>query len=210
MRTASTSAFRFRRVSMGFFETEQVDGLTGRQYEAMSFIKWYMDCHQHRMAPRLVDICEALKLKSVSTASKLVNALIRKGYLERDPHVSRGLSLTHAGRNFQGLSLDLSAFLKDVWALDPDDCTGLTRDLDDAETQLGLSTRLIMSFLRHLDEADAERTLDQGLDHRDRITELFPKARTVTIKDASHWIHADQPEAFLKTVQAFLGVVVLP
>ncbi len=48
--------------------------------------------------------------------------------------------------------------------------SGLTRALDDAAAELGLSTRLIMSFLRHLDEADAERTLDQGLDHRDRIT----------------------------------------
>ncbi len=48
--------------------------------------------------------------------------------------------------------------------------TGLTRALDDAKTQLGLSSRLIMSFLRHLDEADAERTLEQGLDHRDKIT----------------------------------------
>jgi len=44
-------------------------------------------------------------------------------------------------------------------------------------------------------------------DHRARILELFPKARTVTIKDASHWVHADQPGAFLKTVSAFLGAV---
>lgn len=44
-------------------------------------------------------------------------------------------------------------------------------------------------------------------DHRDRITELFPAARTVTIKDSNHWVHADKPEAFLKTVQAFLGAV---
>ena len=44
-------------------------------------------------------------------------------------------------------------------------------------------------------------------EHRDRISELFPNARTVTIKDANHWVHADQPEAFLKTVQAFLGAV---
>jgi pimeloyl-ACP methyl ester carboxylesterase len=43
--------------------------------------------------------------------------------------------------------------------------------------------------------------------HRVRISELFPKSRTVTIKDANHWVHADQPEAFLKTVQAFLGAV---
>ncbi|MGB0629568.1 MAG: alpha/beta fold hydrolase [Alphaproteobacteria bacterium] len=44
-------------------------------------------------------------------------------------------------------------------------------------------------------------------EHRARILELFPKARTVTIKDASHWVHADQPAAFLKTAQAFLGAV---
>ena len=37
--------------------------------------------------------------------------------------------------------------------------------------------------------------------------ELFPKSRTVTIKDANHWVHADQPEAFLKTVKAFLGAI---
>lgn len=43
--------------------------------------------------------------------------------------------------------------------------------------------------------------------HKERIAELFPKARTVTIKDANHWVHADQPEAFLKTVQAFLATV---
>lgn len=43
--------------------------------------------------------------------------------------------------------------------------------------------------------------------HRDRILELFPKSRTVKIKDANHWVHADQPEAFLKTVDAFLGAV---
>ena len=44
-------------------------------------------------------------------------------------------------------------------------------------------------------------------DHRARIAELFPKARTVTIKDAAHWLHADRPEAFLKTVGAFLQAV---
>lgn len=47
---------------------------------------------------------------------------------------------------------------------------GLTRALDDARAQFGLSTRLIMSFLRHLDEASAQQTLDQGLGHRDKIT----------------------------------------
>jgi adenosine deaminase len=45
---------------------------------------------------------------------------------------------------------------------------GLTRAIDDA-AELGVRARLIMCFLRHLDEADAERTLDQALEHEDRI-----------------------------------------
>ena len=44
--------------------------------------------------------------------------------------------------------------------------------------------------------------------HRDRIVELFPAAQFVTIKDAAHWVHADQPVAFLRTVGAFLGTLV--
>jgi adenosine deaminase len=46
---------------------------------------------------------------------------------------------------------------------------GISAALADAERRLGLTSRLIMCFLRHLDEADAERTLDQALPHRDRI-----------------------------------------
>lgn len=43
--------------------------------------------------------------------------------------------------------------------------------------------------------------------HKARIAELFPKSRIVTIKDAAHWVHADQPEAFVRTVEAFLGAL---
>src|SRR5215470_8325350 len=46
---------------------------------------------------------------------------------------------------------------------------GLTRAQTDAEKGLGLSSRIIMCILRHLDEADAERTLDQALRYKDRI-----------------------------------------
>ncbi|PPR09482.1 MAG: Esterase YbfF [Alphaproteobacteria bacterium MarineAlpha11_Bin1] len=45
------------------------------------------------------------------------------------------------------------------------------------------------------------------VNHRSRIRELFPEAFTVTIRDASHWVHADQSEAFIKTVTAFLQSV---
>jgi pimeloyl-ACP methyl ester carboxylesterase len=37
------------------------------------------------------------------------------------------------------------------------------------------------------------------------ITALFPQARLVTIADAGHWVHADQPQAFADLVEAFLG-----
>ena len=45
---------------------------------------------------------------------------------------------------------------------------GISRALDDAQARLGISSRLIMCFLRHLDEADALRTLDEAMACRDR------------------------------------------
>lgn len=46
---------------------------------------------------------------------------------------------------------------------------GLSRAQADAEKELSLRSRAIMCFLRHLDAADAERTLDQALAHKDKI-----------------------------------------
>src|SRR5216684_8066326 len=46
---------------------------------------------------------------------------------------------------------------------------GLHRAIADARRELGVNASLIMCFLRHLDEADAERTLDCALALRDRI-----------------------------------------
>ena len=46
---------------------------------------------------------------------------------------------------------------------------GLSRALADAERELGVRARLILCFLRHLDESDAERTLDEALPYKDRI-----------------------------------------
>ena len=46
---------------------------------------------------------------------------------------------------------------------------GLTRARADAERQFGMTTALNLCFLRHLDEADAERTLDEALPWRDRF-----------------------------------------
>ncbi len=46
---------------------------------------------------------------------------------------------------------------------------GLSRAIADAKRQLGVDASLIMCFLRHLDEADAEKTLDLALAFRDKI-----------------------------------------
>ena len=46
---------------------------------------------------------------------------------------------------------------------------GIWRACRDAEARWGLTTSLIMCFLRHLDEASAFQTLEQALAYRDRI-----------------------------------------
>jgi adenine deaminase len=46
---------------------------------------------------------------------------------------------------------------------------GLLRAQADSEVELGITSRAIMCILRHLDEADALRTLDQALPYKARI-----------------------------------------
>jgi adenosine deaminase len=46
---------------------------------------------------------------------------------------------------------------------------GLQRGIDEARTAHGITAQLIMCFLRHLDEADAEATLDLALAYKHRI-----------------------------------------
>ncbi len=41
-------------------------------------------------------------------------------------------------------------------------------------------------------------------EHGDAMRELFPSTRLVTIKGAGHWVHSEQPEAFVSTLRAFL------
>ena len=41
-------------------------------------------------------------------------------------------------------------------------------------------------------------------EHRPAIRSLFPRARFVTLKNAGHWLHADNPTGFVGVVEAFL------
>ncbi|CUW41381.1 putative esterase [Magnetospirillum sp. XM-1] len=40
--------------------------------------------------------------------------------------------------------------------------------------------------------------------YQDAITRLFPRAETVTIPGAGHWVHADNPAAFMAAIGPFL------
>jgi esterase len=40
--------------------------------------------------------------------------------------------------------------------------------------------------------------------HRSAIRALFPRARFVTLKNAGHWLHADNPSGFVSIVESFL------
>ena len=81
--------------------------------------------------------------------------------------------------------------------------TGITRALDDAHARYGITSKLIMCFLRHLSEADAEATLDEALPYLGRIdgvgldssevghppakfTRVFARARNLGLKIVAH------------------------
>ena len=37
------------------------------------------------------------------------------------------------------------------------------------------------------------------------LREVLPRARLVTLKNAGHWLHADQPDAFQQAIDAFMA-----
>jgi len=49
---------------------------------------------------------------------------------------------------------------------------GIYNAMQQAENKWGMTTRLIMSFLRHLDEDSAFKTLEGGMRHREKITAI--------------------------------------
>lgn len=80
---------------------------------------------------------------------------------------------------------------------------GITRALDDARTSYGISSKLILCFLRHLSEAEAEATLDEALPYLGRIDgvgldssevghppakfeRVFARARSLGLKIVAH------------------------
>ncbi len=88
---------------------------------------------------------------------------------------------------------------------------GLWRALKDAERRFGMTTALILCFLRHLDEASAQRTLDEAMPWRDRFIgvgldssekghppskfeRVFARARSLGLQAVAHAGEEGPPE----------------
>ena len=100
--------------------------------------------------------------------------------------------------------------------------TGITRALAEGEQRFGITHRLILCFLRHLDEADAEATLDAALPFLDRIAgvgldssevghppakfvRVFARARELGLKRVAHAGEEGPPE-YVHEALDLLGV----
>ena len=100
---------------------------------------------------------------------------------------------------------------------------GIGRALDDAGERLGITSRLIMCFLRHLDQAAAFQTLEAAMPHRDRIAavgldssergnppgkfrEVFREARAAGFPAVAHAGEEGPPEYIWEALEV-LGVV---
>lgn len=99
---------------------------------------------------------------------------------------------------------------------------GITRALDEAEAVWGMTSRLIMCFLRHLSEVEAEATLDQALPFLDHIhgvgldssenghppakfARVFARARALGVKLVAH-AGEEGPPAYVYEALDVLGV----
>lgn len=100
---------------------------------------------------------------------------------------------------------------------------GIWRALRDGERELGITSALIMCFLRHLDEASAERTLDEAMPWRDRIVgvgldssekghppskfqRVFARARSLGLLAVAH-AGEEGPAEYVKEALDLLRVV---
>lgn len=69
--------------------------LTERQNEAYEFIRGFL--RERGKPPTLREIGSALGIRSSNGVHKLITALEQKGYVRREAHAARGLSLVDAG-----------------------------------------------------------------------------------------------------------------
>ena len=94
---------------------------------------------------------------------------------------------------------------------------GIHKALEDGKSQLGISFGIIMCFLRHLDNDDAMKTLEQALPHKDKIigvgldsselghppekfTEVFERAKAEGFHVVAHAGEEGPPEYVIQAL----------
>lgn len=132
-----------------------------------------------------LDAMRGIDLESMSRRSEveaaLAEAIPDKGI--------RAFLLQNLTRGEGGLAWQLNL---DALAMQMDDITGWPDDL--AGRRFENPTLFVAGGA-----SDYLRDVD-----RDRVLDLFPEARFTTLKGAGHWLHAEQPDAFVETVRTFL------
>jgi len=83
------------------------------------------------------------------------------------------------------------------WRIGLDEIAAAIPDLEGWETPMGTYSGPTL----FVSGAQSNYVLPE---HRQIIRALFPAARFVSVKNAGHWVHADNPAGFLSVVEAFL------
>ncbi len=83
------------------------------------------------------------------------------------------------------------------WRIGLDEIAAAVPDLEGWETPAGRYPGVAL----FVSGAESDYVLPE---HRPAIRALFPAARFVALKNAGHWLHADNPSGFLSVVEAFL------
>jgi pimeloyl-ACP methyl ester carboxylesterase len=142
----------------------------------------YLPAHEKIFAAQL-----ALDLKSFSSRQQIEDALAP----EIPNLVLRRFLLKNLGRN------DAGEFF---WKIN-------LRGLSENYPRLGEPVSALVPFAKPTLFIRGEKSNYLGAADEPLICEMFPKSEIQTIAGAGHWVHADQPEEFLRLVKNFLQPV---
>ncbi len=134
------------------------------------------------------DILDGLKSINLDTISK------RK---EADDQLSRFISAPHI-RNFLLKNIDRDENGKFKWKINLEVINRNIAEAGEGQT-VSRPVEIPSLFVRG---ANSDYIKDGDLDH---IHRLFPQASVVTIDNAGHWLHAEQPMIFTQIVKDFFN-----
>lgn len=93
---------------------------------------------------------------------------------------------------------NLTVGVHPAWRIGLDEISASMRDIEGWEAAPGAMYRGPTLFVSGV------RSEYMRAEDRPAIRALFPAVRFVTLKNAGHWLHADNPEGFIAVLEAFL------